>query len=64
MSIGLDALSRMGGLNQEMMNVPIQLSASLNDQFQKYDNTFASSKDWIDEVKKDTDGKWTNWGEL
>ena len=64
LSIGLDALSRMGGINQEMMNVPIQLSASLNDQFQKYDNTFSSSKDWIDEVKSDKENKWNNWGEL
>ena len=48
LSMGLDALSRMAGINSDMMNVPIQMSASLNANFKQWDNTFDDDKSgWI-----------------
>jgi len=64
LSMGLDALSRMAGINSDMMNVPIQMSASLNANFKQWDNTFDDDKKWIDKARKNSDNKWSNWGEL
>ena len=62
--MGLDALSRMAGINSDMMNVPIQMSASLNANFKQWDNTFDDDKEWLDKARSNADNKWNNWGEL
>ena len=64
LSMGLDALSRMAGINSDMMNVPIQMSASLNANFKQWDNTFDDDKEWLDKARSNADNKWNNWGEL
>jgi len=59
LSLGLDVLSRMSGFNQDAMNVPIEVSGSLNASF---------NRDVPNEWKKNlTDSKskrFVGWGEL
>ena len=61
LSIGLDALSRISGVSNDMLNVPITMSSSLNSQFAPLTT---ESNEWVDRLQEKTKDRFANWGEL
>lgn len=64
LSMGLDAISRMGGANLNMINSPIELSDSLYSQFEPFGSGASLQSEWTDSLSKSRDKRFTNWGEL
>ena len=64
LSMGLDAISRMGGANLSMINSPIELSDSLYSQFEPFGQAASLQSEWTDSLSKSRDKRFTNWGEL
>ena len=62
LSIGLDAISRMGGVDLAMINSPIELSGSLYSQFEPMGKSIQS--EWTDTLNKNKERRFSNWGEL
>jgi predicted phage terminase large subunit-like protein len=64
LSMGLDAISRMGGGNLNMINSPIELSDSLYSQFEPIGGGSSLQSQWSDSLSKSRDKRFVNWGEL
>ena len=62
LSMGLDAISRMGGVDMSLINSPIELSGSLYSQFDPMQAN--TSSEWTDNLTKGKDRRFANWGEL
>ena len=65
LSMGLDAISRMGGGASDMLNTPIRLETSLAAHFEPL--TVETKKrigPWVDNVGKENDRWFASWGEL
>ena len=60
LSLGLDVLSKMSGFNQDAMNLPIELSASLNNNFQ----SGSQPNEWKDKLASKASTRFVGWGEL
>lgn len=61
LSMGIDALSRISGVSNDMLNVPIELSSSLNAKFPSADPI---GKEWQDRLRDNEKNRFANWGEL
>ena len=61
LSMGIDALSRMSGVSMDMLNVPIEISSSLNANFPSFQS---GDKEWVDKLRDNQKDRFTNWGEL
>ncbi len=60
LSLGLDVLSKMSGFNNNALNVPIEMSTSLN-------ATFASDhtpNEWKERLTQSKEKRFAGWGEL
>ena len=57
LSMGLEAMSKMGGQASEMLNTPINMGSSLNTQFSQSDKAW-----WEKDIKSEPN--FTGWGEL
>lgn len=62
LSMGLDVLSRMGGVGSEIINAPIDVATSLHSQFQPMQETHFGP--WVDNIGKKKGYEWKPWGEL
>jgi len=62
LSMGLDILSRMGGVGTALINAPIDVAASLYSQFKPL--TESNSGPWVDNIGKQKAHEWKPWGEL
>ena len=63
LSMGLDIMSRMGGVGAAVINAPIDVATSLYAQFKPF-NEKAANGPWIDNVGKQRQSEWKPWGEL
>ena len=60
LSLGLDVLSKMSGFNNNALNVPIEMSTSLNATFAN-DHT---PNEWKEKLTQSKEKRFAGWGEL
>jgi len=63
LTMGLDIMSRMGGVGSELINAPIDVATSLYNQFKPFESS-TSRGPWVDNVGKQKAHEWKPWGEL